>query len=68
VPADVPDPERLIPRWAPNQLRHNHATDVRRQYGLEAAGAALGHAKMSVTEIYAERDETLALRVAAEIG
>jgi integrase len=57
-----------VPHWHPNQLRHNHATEVRRQYGLEAAGAALGHAKMSATEIYAERDQALAQRVAAEIG
>ena len=37
-------------------------------FGLEHAGAALGHAKMSATEIYAERDAGLALEVAAKIG
>ena len=46
-----------VPRWHPNQLRHAHGTAVRRRYGLEAAGAALGHAKTSATEVYAERDE-----------
>ena len=55
-------------RWSPNQLRHSHATKVRKEFGLEAAGAALGHSKMSATEIYAERDEKLATTVAAMIG
>jgi hypothetical protein len=68
VQPKVPDKDRLVPAWAPNQLRHSHGTAVRRRYGLEAAGASLGHAKMSATEIYAERDEALAQRVAAEIG
>lgn len=58
----------LVPHWHPNQLRHTHATDVRKRYGLEAAGATLGHAKMSVTEVYAERDQSLAARVASEVG
>jgi integrase len=58
----------FVPHWHPNQLRHNHATEVRRRYGLEAAGAALGHSKLSATEIYAERDMALAERVAREIG
>jgi integrase len=55
-------------RWHPNQLRHAHATEVRRRYGLEAAQVALGHAQANVTQVYAERDWTLAARVAAEIG
>jgi integrase len=57
-----------VPPWSPNRLRHNHATEVRRRFGLEAAGAALGHARMSATEIYAERDLALALKVAAAVG
>lgn len=56
-----------VPHWHPNQLRHTFATEVRRLYGLEAAGAGLGHSKMSATEVYAERDAALA-KVAAEIG
>ena len=55
-------------RWSPNQLRHSHATRVRKEFGLEAAGAALGHTKMSATEIYAERDAQLAASVASKIG
>jgi integrase len=61
------EPE-LLPHWHPNQLRHTHATEVRRKYGLEAAGAALGHERLSVTEVYAEKNEELARRVATEMG
>jgi integrase len=59
---------RKARRWSPNQLRHSHATKVRKEFGLEAAGAALGHSKMSATEIYAERDTQLAVTVASKIG
>jgi site-specific recombinase XerC len=57
-----------MPHWHPYQLRHSYATKVRRYHGLEAAGAALGHTRMSATEVYAERDEQLAVTVAAKIG
>jgi integrase len=59
---------RLEHRWHPNQLRHTRATEVRRQYGLEAAQVVLGHAKADVTQVYAERNLGLAERIAAEIG
>lgn len=54
--------------WTPNQLRHSFATRARAAFGLEAAGAAIGHAKMSATEVYAERDSALASLVARAIG
>ncbi len=54
--------------WSPNQLRHSFASIIRKRYGLETAGATLGHSKMSATEIYAERDGGLAMQVAAEMG
>jgi integrase len=57
-----------IEPWHPHQLRHSHATEVRRQFGLEAAQVALGHSQAAVTEIYAERDLALAVKVAAQIG
>jgi len=57
-----------VEHWAPNQLRHSHGTKVRKAFTLEHAGAALGHTKMSATEIYAERDAGLALEVAAKLG
>jgi integrase len=58
----------FVPHWHPNQLRHSHATEVRRRFGLEAAQVALGHAQANITEVYAERDLRLAVKVAAEIG
>jgi integrase len=56
-----------VPAWHPNQLRHTHATEVRRRFGLEAAQVALGHSQADVTQVYAERDQALAVRVASEI-
>jgi integrase len=59
---------RNADHWHPHMLRHTHATEVRRRYGLEAAQVALGHAQANITEVYAERDLGLAVKVAAEIG
>ncbi len=58
----------LLPLWSPNRLRHTAATQIRRQFGLEAAQVTLGHAKADVTQVYAERDSKLARTVAAKIG
>jgi integrase len=55
-------------RWSPNQLRHLHATEVRRQFGIEAAQTALGHASIDTTKLYAERNLALAAKVAAAVG
>ena len=44
-----------VTRWAPNQLRHSRATEIRAKYGLEGAQVVLGHDKADVTQIYAER-------------
>lgn len=54
--------------WSPNQLRHTFATLIRKHHGIEAAQVMLGHAKADVTQVYAERDLGLALKVAAEVG
>ncbi len=58
----------LVPHWHANQLRHSKATEVRHQFGLEAAQVILGHAKADVTQVYAERDARLAVEVARKIG
>ena len=42
------------PRWNPNQLRHNRATEERREYGLKVARIILGHKIAVITRIYAE--------------
>jgi integrase len=66
--ADMGVDPLLLPHWHANQLRHSKATEVRRQFGLEAAQVTLGHAKANTTEIYAERDAQLAVEVAKKIG
>jgi integrase len=57
-----------IPHWHPHQLRHNRGTEVRRKYGIEAAQVALGHAHADVTEVYAEKNLELAVKIAREMG
>ncbi len=54
--------------WSPNQLRHTAATEIRKRYGLEAAQVICGHESADVTQVYAERDNQLAARVALEVG
>jgi integrase len=48
--------------------RHSARALIQKKFGLEAAQVALGHAKANVTEVYAERDQKLAIEVAATIG
>lgn len=55
-------------RWSPNRLRHAKGTEVRKTLGLEAAQVTLGHRNADVTQIYAQRDEELAKRVALSAG
>jgi integrase len=55
-------------RWSPNQLRHAAATEVRKQFGLEAAQIILGHSAADVTQVYAERDLAKGIHVAKMIG
>ena len=57
-----------VPNWTPNQLRHNAGTELRRQFGIEAARVVLGHSSASVTEIYAEIDREKARAVIAKVG
>lgn len=55
-------------RWSPNQLRHNAATRIRKDYGLEAAQVILGHQTLTVTQVYAEKNIEAARRVMGEVG
>ncbi|MBN2562330.1 MAG: tyrosine-type recombinase/integrase [Phycisphaerae bacterium] len=59
---------RKAHRWTPNQLRHNAATFLRKEFGIEAARVVLGHASSAVTEIYAELDLTKAADIMARVG
>jgi integrase len=55
-------------RWHPHQLRHTRATELRKQFGLDAARAVLGHRSPSVTETYAELDLGQAVEIMAKLG
>lgn len=57
-----------VEKWSPNQLRHSAATEIRREFGLEAAQVILGHSQANVTQVYAERDLAKGLEVARQIG
>ncbi len=55
--------------FRPHELRHNAATTLRREYGLEAAQLTLGHASAHVTDaVYAERDRTKIVEIMRRIG
>jgi integrase len=54
--------------WHPHQLRHNAATNLRREHGVELARIILGHATAFTTEIYAEVDRREAIEIIARIG
>jgi integrase len=54
--------------WHPHQLRHNAATRLRRDFGLDVAQVVLGHKTLAVTQVYAERDVESARRVMGAAG
>ncbi|NOS99474.1 MAG: site-specific integrase [Phycisphaerales bacterium] len=54
--------------WSPNRLRHNAATFLRKEFGIEVARVVLGHTSAGTTEIYAEIDQTKAAEVMAQVG
>lgn len=58
----------IVPGWFPNQLRHSRATELRKKYGIEATRVSLGHAHLTATEIYAEKNVALAIHIAREAG
>lgn len=57
-----------VPHWAPNQLRHAAATRIRKELGIDAARAVLGHVSSTTTEVYAELDMAQAAEVMARLG
>ena len=61
-------PRDRLPYRSPNQLRHTAATEIRRAYGLEAVQTVLGHSRANITQVYAERDWSLAAEVMRKIG
>jgi integrase len=66
--ASRPEGSPEIPNWHPHQLRHAAGTRVRREFGLDASQAVLGHASVNMTEHYAELDAQKASEAMAKIG
>lgn len=56
-----------LPSWHPYQLRHTAATDLRKQFGIEAVPLGLGNSA-DLAELYAERDLELLKKIAREVG
>jgi integrase len=57
-----------VPRWSPNQLRHNALTAARKVGGIETAQQIGGHTKIDTTERYAEVDRSRAVEYAKNFG
>jgi integrase len=57
-----------VPHWHPHQLRHNAATRLRAEFGIDTARAILGHSSPATTETYAEIDRTKAAEAMSRVG
>jgi integrase len=57
-----------VPPWGPHRLRHNAATWLRKEFGLDVARVILGHSSPAVTEVYAEVDRGKAVSVMERVG
>ena len=57
-----------VPEWHPHQLRHTCASEMRKQFGVEAVRAVLGHNCVDTTELYAQIDAEQAKQIAASVG
>ena len=60
------DVDELPPmdHWHPYRIRHTRATEVREQFGVEAAQILLGHSRVDMTQTYAK----VTLEKAKEVG
>lgn len=54
--------------WTPNRLRHNAATTIRAEFGVEDAGIVLGHKKANTAEIYAAKNRKRYEEVISKVG
>jgi integrase len=59
---------RKAHHWHPHQLRHNAATRLRKDFGIDAAQVILGHKTLAVTAIYAEKDVDRAKQIMQRVG
>jgi len=57
-----------VEAWHPHQLRHNAATWLRKEFGIDVARVVLGHRSPRITETCAELDHAKAAEVMARVG
>jgi integrase len=57
-----------VEHWHPNQLRHNAATLLAAEFGIDIARQILGHSSAAMTEIYAEPDLSAAMQAILKVG
>ncbi len=57
-----------VDQWGPHRLRHNAATFLRRQFGIDVASVILGHSSLAITATYAELNHKRAIEVMAKVG
>jgi integrase len=57
-----------IPSWSPNQLRHSAASRIRKELGIEAAQAVLGHRQLETTQVYAAVNLAHAVEAMERLG
>jgi integrase len=57
-----------VPHWHPHQLRHNAATWLRKEFGLDVTRACLGHRSPRITDMYAELDFAKAQEAMGRVG
>ena len=68
IPAISSSYAKASHRWHPHQLRHNAATFLRKEFGLETARIILGHRSAAITEVYAEQDQQKAMEAMVKVG
>lgn len=54
--------------WHPHQLRHSRGTEIRNEFGVEAAQAVLGHATLSAVQVYTRCSDDKARQIAEATG
>lgn len=61
-------PERMIPPWRPNQLRHRAASEASEATDRSHAAAMLGHSGVDLVDVYVDQELRKAARAAIAIG
>lgn len=57
-----------IPSWHPHQLRHTAATELAKQFSIDHVRAMLGHSHLDATQLYAQIDEAVVMKMVSAVG